>query len=511
MIIRSRDFTYRVIRQLAGSEGIAHYQCFCEQDREEYQLVRIPAADLNQTLLMQILELDENSAFMDLKEFFLEQEILTLVFCWPLGCSLYQYMEQASRSLNERFLLGQRIIERLLLQQTPDWLLSGSLSPQSVYPEQDPVRFLYLTGNEGPESGLLILFTYLFAQETAEDLYPEITDFLQTLTAENDLPEGENKLLWIYQQYLKLLPACGESRSLVLPVRESLMARGKRLGQRFLTGIKLLTGLTVLLAAVIMLPALWQENIVPVVEAAVLWKAVYVDGETLTAGPEPTAAETVAESPADPDNGQVVRYWENGKVSYRGNLADGFYDGWGTRYYANGLMEYQGEFLFGRKEGEGCLYTPDGMVLYEGGFKRDRFEGQGRLYDEKTGVLIYDGEFSGGKYSGAGFLFDPYTAYPKYDGTFRQGYYDGYGTEYGDNGARLYEGGFLLGVYHGPGIYYDTATGEVMLEGEFRNGLLIIPELPEDLNYDATPSDTAMKGGGEDEGRDFATVAPEKG
>ena len=519
MIIRSRDFTYEVIERLPDGADIWHFRCRCMEDGTECHLAAFTGTSAMEESPA-VLELAQNPAFTELKEYFVEQEALYLVFPYPQGNSLETCLtEKQDWTAMERFYVGQAVMERMILLQVPDWLLGGVLEAAAIYPEQDPVGFYYLyrdpadgkPGWEGIQTGLTALATELFGKEIGGGRYAEIEAFRDRL--ENG---AYADIMEIYRSYLELMPVCGEDRSLPQEEKVPLMERLKKWKKRLLTGFKLLMGAAVLLTAVTMVPKLWKEKVLPVAHAAALWKAVYVDGETLEAE---TEAETETEPEPveeEPENGQVTRYWDNGSICYKGAVADGMYEGRGTLYYPHGGIEYQGEFEFGRKNGEGSLYTEEGILLYEGGFKRDKYEGEGKLYDSENGNLIYDGGFSGGKYDGTGILFDKWSEFPVYDGTFRLGYYDGKGVEYDSSGAPRYEGEFLLGVYHGYGVYYDAYTGLVLMEGEFRNGNLV---LMADL---ATGSDADMpegfvlegfmlEGGNRYEGTDNALVVPEAG
>lgn len=513
MIIKSRDFTYEVIERLPDGAEIRHFRCRCVEDGTEYHLVEFTG-----TYAMAespaVLELVENPAFTELKEYFLERETLYLAFPYPNGNSLEACLEEKTDwAVMERFSVGQAVMERIILLQVPDWLLAGALEAAAIYPEQEPVGFYYFYGTlekekpgwEGSQTRLAALVARLFGKEIEEGRHPEIEAYQAKLkdAAFADMMEA-------FQSYLELMPVCSEDRSLPKKEKVPLKERLKKWKDRLLTAFKLLMGAAVLLTAVTMIPKLWAEQVKPVVEAAALWKAVYVDGETL----EETEAETEEETEPmeeEPENGQVTRYWDNGNICYKGAVADGMYEGRGTLYYLHGGIEYQGEFEFGKKNGEGSLYTEEGILLYEGGFKRDKYEGEGKLYDKENGNLIYDGEFSGGKYDGTGVLFDKWSEFPVYDGTFRLGYYDGKGVEYDSSGAPRYEGEFLLGVYHGYGVYFDAYTGLVLMEGEFRNGNLV---LMADL---ATGSDAEMpeglelEGGNRYEGTGNSMVVPETG
>lgn len=517
MIIGSQDFLYEVIQKLPDEGETLHYRCVrrpagsadesgngqadmagsggegaqdsekeraqpeasLEGDQEQgCHLVQIRRSAEVKTLIPMILEMQENTAFSDFREYFMWEGFLVLVFAFPWGEKLEKVLKE-EHELAWRFGLGQQILEAGILQMLPDDLLREALTGQAVYVNgEGKPGFYYLlkdwksygqAGAAGVQKSLGSLMAALFQKEIVGGMYPELEHYVEGLQAEG---KGK-KLLELYQDYLQLLPVCSQERK--KEKKKSGLWKGlKKQAGRILTAAKICLGLGVLVAAAAVIPGLWQRHVVPVVQAAALWKAVYVDGETLE--PE-TAAGAVEETETgpetDPDNGYGRRFREDGSLCYEGELLNGKYEGKGTLYYADGTAAYEGEFSAGKKEGEGCLYTDGGLLFYEGGFHRNQFQGQGKLYDGDTGRLVYEGGFEDGKYSGEGILYNPETEYPIYTGGFRIGRYDGNGVEYDSRGSLLYEGGFLLGKAHGKGTVYDPSTGEILQEGEFRNGIYV--------------------------------------
>lgn len=479
MIINSKDNSYRVIQVL--SEGDAsHYLCRREDGKCPYHLVQLDRGRVGGQGIPFLIELEENEVFTDFVEYFLLDPWIYLVFVYPGGEPLSRVLEDDTCSVEIRLTLGQKILERFILMGIPTYLQWEVLEPDFLrVNEGGEVEFYYpmesvsCYGDIKPEdvwSRFALLLKKLLKPEEDGGLYPELAVFLA------DLADGTwQDIMEVYQNYLLLLPVFTQERKTEKEKKEPWPARLKNLGTKLLGTAKIVMGLGVLVSAIALLPGLWAEKVKPVLDAAALWKAVYVDGETLEEESE-EEPETEKESESeDMDNGKVTRYWENGQFLYKGDMVDGLYEGTGTLYYADGVICYQGEFSFGKKEGDGSLFTEEGILQYEGGFHRDEYEGEGKLYGE-TGTLIYEGGFSRGKYHGTGMLFDPMTDFPVYDGTFRLGYYDGEGVEYDSEGSLRYEGGFLLGVYHGQGIYYDEVTGNVLMEGEFRNGIFVTPK-----------------------------------
>lgn len=482
MIIRSQEYSYEVIQALPGEGKIQHYLCKnSENGEEQLHLICMGPCEEVKDFLPVLSELDANASFVDLKEYFLEKEKIWMVFPWTEGRDLEKYLEEG-HSAAERFNMGRELMERMILLAMPPWLIRQVSQTKRITVAEDGMPGFYYTFGAWRSfdkisaaqtmEALAELLHILLKTEEDSGLYPEWNSWQESLKSE-DKPE----LLDLYKKYLDLMPIFSQERK--KEEKAGFRERIKAALPRIMTILKIIMGLAVIVAAVTVSVGVWRQNVSPVIDAASMWKAVYVDGETMEPESESTSeeekTEEETETELDPDNGRGERYREDGSLSYRGGLKDGLFDDTGTLYYPDGTIAYQGDFLFGKKDGEGSFYTDGGILYYEGEFKKDRFEGKGRLYDPDTGSLVYEGEFEGNRYCGEGVLYNPETEFPRYVGSFRLGKYDGKGLEYDTSGNMLYEGEFLLGVHHGQGTFYDPSTGAVLMEGLFRNDIFVGP------------------------------------
>ena len=179
----------------------------------------------------------------------------------------------------------------------------------------------------------------------------------------------------------------------------------------------------------------------------------------------------------------------DGTLVYKGNFANGKYEGEGIQKDANGFLKYEGTFSNGEYEGTGKVYEMNDLV-YEGELSKGLYEGKGKLYKDK--ILVYSGSFSAGEYDGFGKLYEDGevvydgsfsagvksgrgVAYKKkhmiYKGDFEEDTYNGTGVAYNDNGILVYKGGFVDGLYSGSGSL-TLKNGEV-IKGEFEAGKII--------------------------------------
>ena len=487
MILVGQKASYEIIQILPEAYGNLYYRGHTDTD---CFLTGVP---LGERILSLVSEWKENPAFTDFEDYLIRDDRIFLVFSDVQGIPLAEALESMDRV--QRFSVGRQVMERFLIQELPVGLQcelaeNGDIYVKLTKDAEPEICFAYrlrqvekydgLSEVDGVDS-LLELLELLLLEKNGESC-PEVAGFL-----EGDRERGEKNLMDIYKEYLMLLPFLDQknpeeeaAKKQALP--ERMAELWKTWSKKLLGALKIGMGLLTMCAALILLPQVWQEKIKPVVDGAVLWKSVYVDGETLPG--EGSAESESQEEPEDP--GRQTLYWDNGAIRYQGGVQDEKYNGSGTLYYKSGGIEYQGEFAFGKKEGTGISYLENGQIWYEGGFHNDRFEGDGRLYDTEHGSLLYEGGFQGGKYSGEGTLYQALSDFPRYVGGFRLGYFDGAGVEYDESGCMKYEGDFLLGVYHGNGKMYDSEYGNVFFEGAFRNGM---PVLPEDQPSEDQPSE----------------------
>ena len=166
-------------------------------------------------------------------------------------------------------------------------------------------------------------------------------------------------------------------------------------------------------------------------------------------------------------SGKVHLVTGTGRGLYRGQMQEGFAEGFGILYDKEGHVRYEGDFKQDLYDGQGKLYMEEKLV-YEGAFSANQFEGRGKAYYE-NGLLAYDGSFVQGAYDGEGKLYRPDGSL-KYKGDFQAGLYHGFGIELDENGQELYKGSYELGKRSGSGEMY-RASGTTQYDGQFESGL----------------------------------------
>lgn len=513
MVLEGQSASYEIIQTLPEAGGNLHYRCRRLEPEGFFHLAGVPVGE---EILSLVAQWQDNPAFADFKGYLIWEDRIYLVFPDLPESVLADRLE--SMGALQRFAAGQQMMEQFLVQDMPLCLQWELADPEAICLRDDEsgVEFFYMrepAGAYGKITGKQVFerffqfFETLFPEEIREE-YPEVSEFFKSGNEQKS-----TELMELYVRYLELLPAFSrvpekESEEEKEPFYKRVLTFLKGWSKKLLSVLKVALGVMTLCAALILLPEIWSEKIKPLVDGAVLWKNVYVDGETLPGQEESTAAPEETEENSDAQ--RETRYWENGAVRYQGGMLDDQYEGTGTLYYADGAVEYQGEFAFGKREGTGTVYTQTGQLLYEGQFHNDRYEGDGRLYDEEHGSLVYEGGFRSGKYSGEGTLYQPLSDFLVYVGGFRLGHYDGEGLEYDENGCMRYEGDFLLGVYHGNGTMYDPETGAVLFSGAFRNGMPVLTD-ELDENGELLPGQLDENGGPAGEPNENGEIPVEDG
>lgn len=489
MILNGQNASYEIIQVLPESDGNLYYRgrrLKAEGGRlREGESCLFTGVALGEGILSMVSEWQENPAFVDFEDYLIRDDRIFLVFCDISGVPLTDALE--NRNVLQRFLVGQQVMERFLIQELPldlrwELALKGDVYVAFSETGETAVSFFYRLESAAEYDGIgtsdgaksLLSFLELLLSEESCRTHAEVQAFF-----DRDRGSEDENLLSVYKDYLMLLPVLSQEPSdpeqpgsQTLP--ERITGLWKAWSKKLFAALKIGMGLLTICAALILLPQVWQEKIKPVVDGAALWKSVYVDGNTLAQ--EETPSQPEESSGVLEDDGRRTIHWDNGQVRYQGGMQDDKYEGTGTLYYSSGGMEYQGAFAFGKREGSGISYRENGQILYEGGFHNDKYEGNGCLYEEEYGTLLYEGGFKSGRYSGEGILYQPLSEFPRYVGSFRLGHFDGKGIEYDENGCMKYEGDFLLGVYHGNGCMYDPEYGTILFEGAFRNGMPVLPE-----------------------------------
>ncbi len=501
MVIQSAARSYEIIRTWEGKKEWADWSS-AKAEGKEYALIRVKGEEEIRRLIPLLSEIENSGSAEELKEYFADGEALVAVFAAKKGKTFKEWVQggETGREPDSltRFLLGQKIMESLILRDFPDFLLLQAASLEHIGVDEKGEPFFLFSPEEwevSPEDpGRLLterlkgMAAFLLQEERERGLYPELKDLLPDEKGEKEEADQTKScqeiLLGYYEKYMAFLPVLMENRTLQeTPEPSEPEPKKPAFFQTLIFNKKFWKILGKLTAAVLLLfllyrflPPLWEKVIFPYLESRYLVK-------------------TMAEEGKERENytGEVRLTDGEGQMIWRGRLENGRREGYGTEYDSSGQILYEGTYEKNKRSGQGILYEKDGNIRYMGGFLMGRYDGEGKLYQD--GKLIYSGGFSLGDMSGEGegILYDSNgriayegglksgkrqgkgTAYENgqliYEGDFNNDKYEGEGRLYSPNtGGLIYEGGFQKGWLSGEGCLYEPATGYLLYEGGFRQG-----------------------------------------
>ena len=212
MIIESMTHRYYVICRERESETYDIYRCreLNEAAHEAYLVYCVKETELIKALAHAFTGEGNFENFEEYYECFSARGGLCLVFCHYDQTTLAQKLQGEDCFLTERIAIGKRLLQRLLILDMPDFLMSEVMSVDHILVDASlSIHFRYqlegilLPGEQRTEKiykGLADIFTALFARELALEKCSEIPVFIQELmSGEHD--RGEQGLLWVYQEY----------------------------------------------------------------------------------------------------------------------------------------------------------------------------------------------------------------------------------------------------------------------------------------------------------------------
>ena len=80
--------------------------------------------------------------------------------------------------------------------------------------------------------------------------------------------------------------------------------------------------------------------------------------------------------------GEWTRWYENGRIRWRGNFKNGKDEGTYEKYYSNGQLQQKGWYQNGFRENIQLMYHRNGQLSVKGYFKNNREIGRWEFYNE---------------------------------------------------------------------------------------------------------------------------------
>lgn len=259
MVIHGTDQDYSIIYRKQIEQDMEILIGKAEAEDRYVTLLRFYQKEDIQWLLGQnLLAQGISGNFEDYRGSFLWQDCLFLVFTRREGMALSEWLDREKPDLSRRLEAGRHLLERLLLLNMPEYLLSSILNEdcilvigeQKVIIRYEPEE--WVGRNPEPEKQLKQLFyrifLRLFQAEASPQIYKEIYDFLEQLKQ-----EPYQDIFHIYQCYDRLQDCmAGRENSLYRSFgwkeRWNRLGEGlKHTGERLLAPILLAVGMAVLI------------------------------------------------------------------------------------------------------------------------------------------------------------------------------------------------------------------------------------------------------------------------
>lgn len=212
MIIESMTHRYYVICRESVCETYDIYRCreLNEAAKEAYLVYCVKETELIKALARAFTGEEDFGNFEEYYECFSSCGMLCLVFCHYEQTTLARKLRDETCSLAERTAIGKKLLQRLLILDMPDFLMSEVLSVDHILVDASlSIHFRYqlegilLAGEQRTEKiyrGMADIFTALFAEEIALEKCSEIPVFIQGLTSGEHGGEAQG-LLQVYQEY----------------------------------------------------------------------------------------------------------------------------------------------------------------------------------------------------------------------------------------------------------------------------------------------------------------------
>ena len=211
MIIRVLDRNYFVQQTLSSEKGLLQYVCtnVAEDDGRVYRIVRIPLNEVDTGLIRYLSDIFLAGRFKELKQYANEDGYLQVVT--DCGAQKAKTMKELlpgdTLSLKARLSMGEKLLERLILSDVPDFFAQGAMDTEHIFcTDAMDISFAFDLENlknfrdaENAEVHRRIrkVLNELFAKELKDERIPELKPFLDRIS-QNEFP-GNMALYQAYQ------------------------------------------------------------------------------------------------------------------------------------------------------------------------------------------------------------------------------------------------------------------------------------------------------------------------
>ena len=196
MIIRVLDRNYFVQQTISSDNGLVQYVCtnVAEDDGRFCRIVRIPLPEVDTGLIRYLSDIYKAGSFRELVQYANEGGYMQVV----LDCgaqkarTLKEILEEGGLTLKARLNMGEKLLERLILSDVPDFFALGAMDTDHVcFTEVNDCSFVFELANlknfEKADTAkvhrkLRFVLDELFAKELKDERVPELRPFLDRIS-----------------------------------------------------------------------------------------------------------------------------------------------------------------------------------------------------------------------------------------------------------------------------------------------------------------------------------------
>ncbi len=207
MILRTYEHDYPVIGITESTEKYDTYICRDISGGGLCRIMSIKDSSLFTDLVSRLTDTIDREAFTDYREHFIYDGRLCIAMRYSQGMTLASKLSTESVPFKERLELGRRLLERVVLQDIPDYFLAKCFVPEQITVASDlsvsfnyPIEDIITDSRQNGRENIVKVLSKLFEHETERKVPDVLMDFLKRL------PElTERRMLDVYAEYYILM------------------------------------------------------------------------------------------------------------------------------------------------------------------------------------------------------------------------------------------------------------------------------------------------------------------
>ena len=207
MIIRTFEHEYPVIGIKETTEKYDTYICRDVSGGGLCRIMSIKDSSLFPDLVSRLTDTIDRDAFTDYREHFIYDGRLCIVMRYTQGVTLESKLSTESVPLRERLELGRRLLEKVVLQDIPDYFLAKCFVPEQITVAPDlsvsfnyPIEDIITDSQQSGRANIIKVFTRLFDHEIQRRVPDLLMDFLKKLPVLT-----EQRMIDVYGEYYILM------------------------------------------------------------------------------------------------------------------------------------------------------------------------------------------------------------------------------------------------------------------------------------------------------------------